>query len=75
MISIEVSAQCQGHGVCYLNHPDLFEPNDQSFSEPIATVVSDEHAVDLRRAIASCPNMAISMHPVTVPNTGTEGGR
>lgn len=75
MISIEVSDACQGHGNCYLNHPDLFEPNDQSFSEPIAAVVSGEHTAELQRAIGGCPAGAISMRQVTAPTTGTEGGR
>lgn len=64
MIHIAVNDQCQGHGNCYLNFPELFEPNDQSFSEPINAEVSDDFLPQLRSAISGCPASAISMREV-----------
>lgn len=64
MIRIAINDQCQGHGNCYLNFPELFEPNDESFAEPVNAEVSADNLPQLRSAISGCPAGAISMQEI-----------
>ncbi|WP_216695274.1 ferredoxin [Dietzia psychralcaliphila] len=69
MIRVSVSDLCQGHGNCYERFPELFEPNDMSFGEPVSDEVTDDNRRKLRRAIGGCPNDAISMEQINSPTT------
>ncbi len=51
---------CQGHGRCYVLAPDLFDADDDGYSQPTAErVVPTELADQAHRARANCPEDAV----------------
>ena len=51
---------CQGHGRCYMLAPDLFEADDDGYSQPTdERAVPAELADQARRAFMNCPEDAI----------------
>ena len=54
--------KCQGHGLCYINHPGLFGDDDQAFGTVL--VVGELDAAQLavaRDGVDACPERAISL--------------
>lgn len=51
---------CQGHGRCYMLAPDLFEADDDGYSQPTAErPVPPGLADQARRAFMNCPEDAV----------------
>ena len=51
---------CQGHGRCYMLAPDLFEADDDGYSQPTGDrAVPSELADQARRAFMNCPEDAV----------------
>ncbi|WP_419930197.1 ferredoxin [Candidatus Poriferisocius sp.] len=51
---------CQGHGRCYMLAPDLFDADDDGYSQPtVERTVGPELADQARRAFMNCPEDAI----------------
>jgi ferredoxin len=61
-----VGSECQGHGRCYANAEDLFEPIDDFGRAGVIggdLVTDDPEVIDrLKRAVAGCPERAIELH-------------
>jgi ferredoxin len=57
--------RCQGHGKCYMVAPGLFEPIDEeahSHFRGAGVEEEDKAGMErLRRAVASCPEVAITL--------------
>ncbi|MEU7693816.1 ferredoxin [Microbispora hainanensis] len=60
-VSVDLNV-CQGHGVCYMTNPEIFQPREEDGQ---ALVVIDEIPADLQDAAVlaqqSCPERAISV--------------
>jgi ferredoxin len=52
--------RCQGHGRCVLINMDLFDVDDDGNGVVILAEPGPEFAEDIQKAIASCPEQAIS---------------
>jgi ferredoxin len=53
---------CTGHGLCYLNAPDVFTDDDDGNGQVIGDgVVSGESASAARHAVLNCPERAITI--------------
>jgi ferredoxin len=52
--------QCRGHGVCCTICPEVFSLSDEGYSVVETPDVPPEHEDAVRRAVASCPERAIS---------------
>jgi ferredoxin len=52
--------KCQGHGRCVLINMDLFDVDDDGHGMVIAPEPGPEFADDIKSAVASCPEQAIS---------------
>ena len=54
--------RCQGHAICYLLAPDLFEVDDEGRGSVYRAVMrSDDDQAQAAVAIDRCPERAISM--------------
>jgi ferredoxin len=53
------SAICQGHGLCYAYHPELFEPDEEGFS--IVRGAGSTSLAIAQHAESACPERAISI--------------
>lgn len=72
VIALSVDAsKCQGHGRCYDAYPEVFEPDEEGFSQ--VKVCTGETgtalAADFLAAAAGCPERAIiiTQHSVSSP--------
>lgn len=54
---------CVGHGRCYMNAPAVFDCDDDGFPVVIGSATTDTEIGDLQRAIANCPEKAITAVP------------
>jgi ferredoxin len=54
------SAKCQGHGRCTLVSPDLFDVSDDGFGVVLVPDPGPEYDDEVKTAIGSCPEQAIS---------------
>ena len=52
---------CTGHGRCYSLAPALFDCDDEGFGQVIDENVAPDLEADARRAVANCPERAISL--------------
>jgi ferredoxin len=53
---------CAGHGRCYVIAPELFTDDERGYGAPLGDgAVSVEHTDLARRAVAACPERAISL--------------
>ena len=58
------AGRCQGHAICYLLAPDLFEVDDEGRGSVIRdTMKSDGDQEQAAIAIDRCPERAISLRP------------
>ena len=53
--------RCQGHGVCAVTSPDLFDLRDDGKAVVLAGEVGSRQLDGARAAEASCPELAISI--------------
>jgi ferredoxin len=58
-LSIDAS-RCQGHGRCSLISPKLFDVTDDGLGQVLVTEPEPADTADAARAIANCPESAIS---------------
>jgi len=53
---------CQGHGMCVLEAPDVFELDKHATTVTILQAeVDDVHLADVQQAVKYCPNAALSL--------------
>jgi len=52
---------CTGHGRCYSLAPAVFDCDDEGFGQVISEDVPPDLEADARRAVANCPERAISI--------------
>ncbi|MGC0367388.1 ferredoxin [Rhodococcus sp. 27YEA15] len=60
--------RCEGHAKCLMDSPEVFDLDDQGFGfvKPEVDVVAHEHRNAVLRAVAGCPEYAISAHEISV---------
>ena len=59
-------AVCQGHGRCYDLAPDLFGDDDEGYGQVLdGGIVPPGKEPQARRAVANCPERAITLLEVT----------
>ena len=64
--------KCQGHNRCYSLAPELFDVDDYGVASAAGDgVVPPELEDKARRAVANCPEFAISLSPGPGTGTGT----
>jgi ferredoxin len=51
---------CMGHGRCYMTAPDLFDSDGDGFPHVLREARTAQDVAALRRAMANCPEHAIS---------------
>ena len=56
-------ALCTGHGRCYSLAPEVFDADDEGYSEPRDTMIDvpEEHEEATRHGAHACPEGAISV--------------
>jgi ferredoxin len=58
------SDRCVGHGQCYANAPEMWEPDDEGYSTPKFDVAADvpvELEAKARLSASCCPEYAITI--------------
>ena len=61
ILTLSIDAdRCQGHGRCSLVSMDLFDVDDDGHGIVIVPEPGPEFAAEISKAIASCPEQAIS---------------
>jgi ferredoxin len=61
-VKVHIDAdRCEGHGRCYSLAPQLFEPDEIGNGRVVADPVPDHLQDDARRAVANCPEQAITI--------------
>ncbi|WP_219413781.1 ferredoxin [Pseudonocardia nigra] len=58
------SGRCQGHARCVDICPSVFDFDDEGFAYVTVDRVDDDDAAAVERAIAACPEQAISATPL-----------
>jgi ferredoxin len=53
--------RCQGHGLCVMNAPAIFDFNDLGYATVNSAEVPEELVDVARRAASSCPERAITL--------------
>jgi ferredoxin len=53
--------KCQGHAVCILRGPDVFEVNDEGYNVMDAFDVPLGLEQQARKGVAACPELAIEI--------------
>ncbi|MCX4091013.1 ferredoxin [Nocardia sp. alder85J] len=53
--------KCEGHALCALIAPDVFEVGDDDLSHVVADHLDHSVLLDLRAAEAACPTLAIAL--------------
>ncbi len=59
-VSID-SSKCQGHGRCALTSPAVFDIDDDGYGIVIVDEVPEGLEAEVRSAVASCPESAITI--------------
>ena len=54
--------KCQGHAMCYLLAPDLFEVDDAGRGSVIDAVIDEAREPEAEIAMERCPESAIGLH-------------
>ena len=55
------AARCTGHGRCYVLAPGVFDDDDDGYNAAVGTEVDIVDTDMARKAIASCPERAITV--------------
>jgi len=53
--------RCRGHGICWSICPEVFDLTDDGYAEVLTPEVPAEHEAQVREAISSCPERAITV--------------
>ena len=63
MLKVNVDgSRCQGHTICAMVAPESFELDEiDGHSTPVSAEVPPEYAEQVREAVRSCPEQAISI--------------
>jgi ferredoxin len=61
--------RCDGHGLCRALLPDRIELDEWGFPMLRDTHVAPGDATDVRRAVAACPALALSISGSAAPRT------
>jgi len=63
-LSVDAS-KCTGHGRCYTTSPELLSDDEEGFVtlRGSSQEVSDDQLAAAQRAVAACPERAISLGP------------
>jgi ferredoxin len=64
------SGMCTGHGRCYAETPQLFEPDEQGFGVATTQVIDEDRLPQARKAESACPERAINV--TAIDETRTE---
>ncbi|MFC5747939.1 ferredoxin [Actinomadura rugatobispora] len=57
--------RCQGHALCVMNAPDLFDLDDEGRAGVLADPVPRDLGTAAREATGGCPEQAIAIEPRT----------
>lgn len=60
--------RCNGHGLCYGFHPELFDADEEGHCLVLVTDVPEELRSAAAQAVESCPEQALSLHGSDVLN-------
>ena len=63
-------SRCQGHALCALNAPEVFDLDDEGHARVAADPVPDGMGAAARAAEGGCPERAIRVEPRPHPRTG-----
>jgi ferredoxin len=55
------SSLCAGHGQCYGLAPNLFQPDDDGYSQVTEPVVAGDDRALAERAAGLCPELAVRL--------------
>jgi ferredoxin len=58
------STMCTGHGRCYAEAPQLFEPDEQGFGVVNTDLIDEDRLADARKAENACPERAIRVSAI-----------
>lgn len=61
--------RCDGHGLCRALLPDRIERDEWGFPVLVDTAVADDDIAGVRRAVAACPALALSLTEPAAPRT------
>ncbi|WP_262062221.1 ferredoxin [Streptomyces sp. STR69] len=53
--------RCRGHGICWSICPEVFDLTDDGYAEVLTPEVPTEYEAQVREAISSCPERAITV--------------
>ncbi|MEV0483627.1 ferredoxin [Streptomyces sp. NBC_01288] len=53
--------RCRGHGICWSICPEVFDLTDDGYAEVLTPEVPAEYEDQVRTAIGSCPERAITV--------------
>lgn len=52
---------CQGHAMCELESPEVFQVPKRGIAQVVQEEPAEEHRADVRRAVAACPTQALRL--------------
>jgi ferredoxin len=55
--------RCSGHGRCYSVAPELFYDDELGYGQVREQEIDESQRADAERAVATCPEQAISLEP------------
>ena len=62
MIRITIDDElCTGNGRCYALFPELFSDDERGYGVVLSDELDNEHLDSAERAVAACPEQAISV--------------
>lgn len=62
--------RCDGHGLCRALLPDRIERDEWGFPILLDSHVTPDDEAGVRRAVAACPALALSVTEQATPRTG-----
>lgn len=64
------ASRCQGHALCAMNAPEVFDLDDEGHARVLADPVPDGMSAAARAAEGGCPEQAITVEPQSHPRSG-----
>ncbi|MCX4815989.1 ferredoxin [Streptomyces sp. NBC_01239] len=62
MKAIVDTDRCRGHGICWSICPEVFDLTDDGYAEVLTLEVPVEYEEQVRTALGSCPERAITVN-------------
>jgi ferredoxin len=63
-MKVSVDAErCRGHGICWTHSREVFELTDDGYAVVLLPEPPPEHEDAVRKAVAQCPERAITATP------------